>query len=328
MMVRWCLVLAGSVSCATSAPISSTASSDTTAPPPRGGGGGTTTTEEISSEFPWTNDTDTRARTTIPDDPVGIVWAFHGAGGGMSSVLQTEWIALYNELVAHDIGVVLTQSKDRERGRWEEEDLEHVAVIWNALVEDHDLPSDLPMGAVAFSAGARMAELLVEHADAEGWTVAALALHQGASIVEEVPTFYVAAENDELGRDESFYEDLGLLDSCVDPCVFREGTEIDLLRHRFARVQGIDADMSEYAFAEAVERGMVDADGVRRISTDRPTLEQYLDRYARALALGGHHDAAATQLRVVWATHRFSSEFALEEASFFRTHFEPQPSEP
>ena len=322
MRISLCWALAGALGCAPSAPPPSRETSELSPLPTELEDGDNGTTEDVSSEFPWTDDEQLRARIIIPDAPRGLVWAFHGAGGGLSSVLQTEWVALYNELVANNIGVVLTQSLDRDRGRWEEADVAHIAQIWSALTESYDLPYDLPMGAITFSAGANMAERLVEHAETEGWRVAALALHQGPMVIEGLPVFYVAAENDEIGRNEAFYEELGLLETCVEPCVFREGQEIDLLRHRFARIPGVDAEMSEYAFAEAIERGMVDAAGVRQINPDQDTLELYLNRYARALDLDGHHEAAATQLRVVWATHRFSSEFAVEQAEFFRAHFE------
>lgn len=279
----------------------------------------------IERSFEWTNDFETEAKFHVPPDARGIVWAFHGNGGGLPSVQQPEWIAVYNALVARGIGVVITKSLDRATGQWGLADQAEIVGIFDAMVQQWDaIPRDIPQGVLGFSGGSQMAKLFEDLAAREGWTFRAAAIHQGSAQMTAVPTLYVAAENDDIGRDAAYYEQAGLVDVCAasaGDCRLREGAEILLDPRRFVRLQDVDEDRSRILFDELVELGLIDATGARAVLLDdEHPVQGEIERYIKASRFGATAEFAAGQLRVVWATHRLSSEFAPEEAAFFVEH--------
>lgn len=281
----------------------------------------------IERQFEWTNDFDTEAKFHVPPNAVGIVWAFHGNGGGLPSVQQPEWIAVYNHLVQHGIGVVITKSLDRQTGTWGLADQDELAAIFEAMVSQWDaVPRDIPQGVLGFSGGSQMARMFEDLSAREGWDFRVAAIHQGSAQMTAVPTLYLAAENDDVGRTGAFYEKRGLVDVCVaagHDCRLLEGTEIRLDRRRFQRLADFDAARSQTTFDEMVAFGLIDAAGDRTVSFEpEGVLQKTLDAYEKVSRAGSAASFATGQLRVVWATHRLSSAFAPEEADFFLEHLQ------
>ena len=264
----------------------------------------------------------------LPDPPasvIGVVIVFHGTDGGVGSVRQEEWVATYNQYVPRGIGVVITQSADRESGRWSQEaDLPLVRAILEDMDREGLAPDGVPLGVLAFSAGGQMAGVVASVFADEGWNLRAAAMHQSSIPITSVPTLYVAAENDDTGRTRESYQSSGIVRQCREAagdCRLREGAEVALDPHRFHRVPDISLEASEGMFEELVGRSYVDAKGVRLLDvSDRTQNAVAIDAWANASAYPSA-SAVKSQLRVVWALHRFSSEFAAEEAAFFREHF-------
>ncbi|MCB9684723.1 MAG: hypothetical protein H6735_06790 [Alphaproteobacteria bacterium] len=259
----------------------------------------------------------------IPDEPRAVLMPLHGSGGGFDTITQIDWIALYNLLEAESVAVVLTQSRDRVDGVWELEpvDVDNPDIQWLGRLRDHlvattPLAEDTPVLFTSFSNGAHFVTRAVNVLDDEGWDIRAFSAHQGKSYQEgAVPGFFVSAENDETGATGAEYVDAS--ERCEAstgvPCPAVIGTEIPLDPRWFARLPRYDEEQSGRLFDELVEMGIVDPDGRRLI--DLADLEQVLSVY--------EHDSKApdpsmvsAQLRVVWATHRFSSQHVRQEADF------------
>lgn len=257
----------------------------------------------------------------VPEGATGIVWAFHGGFGGLQSVQQTEWIVIYNQLVQRGIGIVLTESIDRKQGDWVDEDEDRTVEIFDDMVANDVVPADIPQGFLGFSGGSDMARRMVERGDSEGWTVRAAALHQGGQLITSVPTMYIASENDETGRVAEFYTKRSYVEQCTEvagDCRLREGEEIPLDPLRMARLPGVTQERAPDFFDDLLRIQFIDAEGNRRVEFDTDeSVEFHIDRYLQLSRMGARAFDAASQLRVVWATHRLSSEFVQEEANFF-----------
>lgn len=263
----------------------------------------------------------------IPEHPRAVLFPLHGSEGGFESVTQIDWIALYNLLEEEDVGVVLTQSRDREGGVWAVEpvDATNVDFVWLSHVRDHlidttAVTADTPVLFVGFSNGAHFGTRVANIAQGEGWDVPAYAIHQGKSYEEgTLPAFLVSAENDETGATGPEYADASerCRESTGQPCPTAIGTEIALDPRWFARLPNYDEEESGRLFDELVDMRIVDPDGQRLI--DLADLEGVLSVY--------EHDSRApdpssvsAQLRVVWATHRFSAQHVAQEADFLLGH--------
>lgn len=281
----------------------------------------------ITPKFDWTevqvmNGERYKYRYHMPEGASGFVWAFHGNNGNMASVQQTEWIVVYNQLVQRGIGVVLTESLDKQ-GAWADIDIGRTTFIFDDLVSNGVIDADMPVGAIGFSGGTSMTRMMWE-ATVDDWNWKAVALHQGGQTVDGMPIFFVGAENDEKGRTRAQYEKRGVLEACratANDCRLRIGHEVPMDKLRMARLPGITQKRAPDFFDDLVVMQFIDHKGNRRVTFDTPeSVDAYMDQYLRLSRMGARAYDAEVQIRVVWATHRFSSEFAQEEANFFWTH--------
>ncbi len=100
---------------------------------------------------------------------------------------------------------------------------------------------------------------------------------------------------------------------------FYEGLEVDLAKDRFLRIEYYDADDSRRTWQTCVDAGLVDKDGVRLF--DLAQVDDMLDDWKAEHSDDILYPAMATgQLRVVWATHRFSGQFAPQDRDFFASN--------
>jgi len=55
----------------------------------------------------------------VPPNPTGIVFAFHGSGGGADFATKLETVDMLNRLTAAGYGFVSTESTDRDAKQWD-----------------------------------------------------------------------------------------------------------------------------------------------------------------------------------------------------------------
>lgn len=288
--------------------------------------GPTTATGDIVPNFQFTDQDFEGGRVTtyMPDDPTGVLFVFHGTNGDIASVTQIEWIELYDLLAPHGVGFVLSNSVDRVEMQWDtnhqdgaaNEDFPRLDRLRDHLIDTTGLEADTPVLSIGFSNGANFATLFANMAFADGWPFRAFDAHQGGMYVDTpVPGIFVSAVNDESGGTP---DQLGpLSEACTSQtartCPHYTGHEIPLVPLRFDRLPTYSAEQSQAIFDELVDMQIVAEDGSRVI--DLADMEDVFTTYI--------HDSQApspsmvpTQLRVVWATHRFSSEHADQEADW------------
>jgi hypothetical protein len=283
----------------------------------------------ITLSFQFTKDTyDGKSiEYYVPDNPKGALWVFHGTNGGFGSVTQTEWLEIYNRLVPHGFAILLNESLDRTAEQWDTDDptLENVdfvrlASVREFLVANTALSEATPNFAIGFSNGGYYVSMFAGFADRSGWDMRGFVAHNaGGYGGGTVPGMYIHAENDEVddsSRGPAAAEDCSL--SATEECPFYMGTEIDLDPRRFARLPAYSLNQSQEIFDELVGMEYVDADGKRLV----PNLDQ-IDALMNDFIVRSTNPSPTlppTQLRVVWATHRVSSQHAKEETDWLIDH--------
>ncbi|MEZ4234621.1 MAG: hypothetical protein R3F59_00330 [Myxococcota bacterium] len=265
-----------------------------------------------------------RLTTAIPDDPVALLFVFHGANGDVTTVTQIEWIELYDLLVPQGVGLVLTVSLDAEGGMWDQSespdnpDFQRLVRVRDHVIETSAATADTPVLALGFSHGAGFAPVFATLGHDAGWDVRGFDAHNSPSIHPmAVPGFFVSAENDEQsGTPDRVGEVAAECEAWTgEDCPHRVGHEILLDPRRFARLPAYGEAASQAIFDELVGMGFVDDSGARLVDLQAEGVDALMDAYIRTSQLPSP-TLPPTQLRVVWATHRCSSEHAVEEAAW------------
>lgn len=254
-----------------------------------------------------------------PPDPVGAVWIFHGTNGSLTSIRQVEWLQLYNLLVAENVALVATISTDKEAQQWDTSggspstnaDFPRLDSLHDRLDAETSIAASLPVVALGFSNGGAYSGLFAELADESAWNVAGFDAHNSAPHNElSVPGLVVSAVNDPGGGPEELQAYADFHAESGAESLHLRGTEVALHPNRFALEPEYSADQSQQIFDELVTLGYVAADGSRLASVD--DVDATLKAYEQASG-APYPEIVSGQLRVVWATHRFSAQHAAEE---------------
>jgi dienelactone hydrolase len=276
----------------------------------------------VKTIFQWEEGalTHSRAEWAVPEDPIGAVIILHGSSGNIAAVQQAEWLQLYNVLYPRGIAILMTQSIDRDSGQWSleadpnNEDIDHIEEMIAAAAEATDLEVDDPIVTVGFSNGAAFSRVLADALLTRGRNVKGAVMHNGGpgAVAQGIPGLWVTAENDDTGGGA---DALGAwADEQADGTHFA-GYEVPMERYRFAKVPAFTQNESSMLFDYIVDDlGWFDADGVRQIEFEGDP-DKFADQLTGDLQVNYAVDAMQ-QLRVVWALHRMSSQFKLEEAAW------------
>lgn len=280
----------------------------------------------IKSHFQWVDEEFESGRITyyVPPDPKAVLFALHGTDGGVDTVLQIEWLELYNLLYEQGFAFILSQSLDRDVKQWDiahttpdtNPDFQHLSRVRDHVIDETALEASTPVFAAGFSNGGAFAVLFTELASAEGWDVRGFLSHNSAYPVSApVPGAYISAEHDEHNGTPDNVEQTA--QQCSDflgvTCPHFRGTEILLDPRRFARLPQYSLEQSQLIFDELVRLEYVDAAGARLAPLD--DIDALMNQYM-AETNAPIPGMPPTQLRVVWATHRVSSQHMKAEVAF------------
>ncbi len=258
----------------------------------------------------------------VPEDPQAVIVFFHGGGGVASDLDYLEQWRLYNRAHCNGIAVLAGSSLGEN---WSDDmpasanpDVPRVEALWAAVDAVEGLPSDLPVFIAGFSDGGGFAPRFADMMAEVGWDIRALTLHNtGAAYIPNFPTAFNLTENDERISPSSIrsrHQDV--LDRGLDSVLF-EWDEIPLTPERLTLIDTIDLETAQFIYEELQSFDLIGADGERTFDLDslNRTINTYQDNSEyRGVA------KVTRQLRVVWATHRFSGHAAAEEIDFLLTH--------
>ena len=256
----------------------------------------------------------------VPDDPIAVVWAFHGTGGDTSFCLDMETVATLNALIDAGFGFVCTESAGQ---KWDREELDpEVNVDLAALLRLHeymalitDLETNTPIYGLGFSDGGGMATVWIKAVRArgfEGRASAAVSSAAQAWDADEVPIGFVLPINDP--QPTAQYEVNRRLAEGVPGTDLWVPPEFPVEPEWFARNPAVDDAEARVAAEEAVRLGLVDDDGWRLFTLDEAST--YLAAY-ESQALVTAPGARAQELRVAFSMHAMNATFATEIQQFF-----------
>lgn len=141
-----------------------------------------------------------------PPHPVGLVFFFHGAGGGSQGWVQPanaeRWLAL-RDAVARGYAVAVTESEDRQAAQWSgveppeaNPDIQHLKAFHAQLVAEGAIAEGLPVFGIGMSNGGGFVSRV---ADALGWQGAVVydaACRARIGATTQVPIAWHLSEND------------------------------------------------------------------------------------------------------------------------------------
>ena len=254
----------------------------------------------------------------MPDEPRGAFIMLHASKRDVTDLDTLEYEEFYNELAARDIGYFGVSSVSAG-GSWASSknadnnvDTQEIAAFRDYLIDITDLSEDTPLFVMGFSGGAGFTSNMAQQGLDMGWDMRGFKAHNGVPYVEApLPAIMVYHINDSPGSGEAQCErqaDLGYRTEC------HTYDELPLTAERFTTIPGIDSDEAQIWFDEAVDAGLVDANGVRLtpISDADQAFEDFEDNSAVPGA-----NRATVQLKVLWRVHIVSEDRACEEANFF-----------
>ncbi len=263
----------------------------------------------------------------IPENPRGLVFYFHGTGGNYDDVMYVEPTREMDTLIRAGFGFVSTESEERggsaqwEKGSddWRENpDLERLEGLYEDLVAAGDITRETPILTTGFSDGGAMSGFFSAVAKVHGWPVFAAAMHNsGGSSSADIPQIWVIAENetDQIGPNSLAAYENAVADGAI--ATYHLAAEEPLVADRLLRIPRFTQEDADLAFADLVKYGILDEAGVRVIDLDTQ-LESSLNKFEKDSKVQQDWEVS-TQLRVVWSTHRFNSEYSQEVCEHFTT---------
>lgn len=295
-----------------------------------GGGGGVPCVDDDYTpivpvrEYPQFDFQGFPAFHSIPDDPKAVVFVLHGSGGEISNLIGQHYVRIYNAWNNAGIAMVATESTNRSAGTWDSSELDpernadmpRIAALRADLIDQGLLAEDTPVFAWGFSNGGSHTEEFALMAQDLGWPMRGILVHDApTSRGLELPAFFTSAENDDVTSSaKASYEnwkDRGL------PAEWMLTKERPWIVEEALLHPAYDVEMAQDVFDELVEFGLIDSSGARLASLEG--LEGTMRALERNSAVPGA--ARITSLiRVVWATHRPTSEPACEETAFIEAH--------
>lgn len=262
--------------------------------------------------------------SVIPDDPKAVVFVFHGSGGEITNLTGLHYIRSYNAWLTGGIGYVGTESTNRRDGTWDgsttdpdrNDDMPRLAALRQHMIDTTGLSADTPIFAWGFSNGGGFTEDFASMGLDLGWPIRGIMVHNSSTFRElPLPAFFTSAENDDITSSTraSFerHRDSG------SPAVWHESLEVPwAVEHAMLHPAYDDIEAQE-VFDDVVDFGLIAADGSRAVSLD--DVDEGLRAWTNNTTIAGP-SRLTTLFRVVWATHRPTSEFACEEKDFMLEH--------
>ncbi len=249
----------------------------------------------------------------VPENPVAVLWVFHGTGGDIGNLTQIEYVRIYNALLHDGFAIVATESEERgSQAQWSHEigvdnsDFQRLILLRDHLIDTTPLEDATPTFAMGFSNGSNFAGTFMDAGFEMGWDMRAASLHSASpEPTVQAPTILLDAENDET------------IGETVMPNAYDDqlatGFATDLFTHvehaldpaEMQKIETLDAEESQLAFDEGVRLGVIDETGARAF--DLPDLDDVLDVYENQATVQWKA-VIVSQLRVVFATHRVNGE--------------------
>ena len=270
----------------------------------------------------------------VPEDPVGLVYVFHGSGGGAAFATRVETVDTLNELVDRGYGFVATESTERTGDqRWNvtdpslttNPDLARLTRLQQHLVDTTPVTATTPLSGIGMSNGARFVSLWGQTWADDDRPVAAIAMYMGtianpvtAGDGLTVPAFFVTAEHDFTSPPGPIIADRAATAAAGTPTELIVAAEQPLSSGRFLRIPGIDAPEAAATFDALVATGVWDAQGRRLVTIDQAVTR--LATTALPPSVVPQRNEIFNQCALVLAVHQMRGDVKVPVADFLAAH--------
>jgi dienelactone hydrolase len=270
----------------------------------------------------------------VPANPTGIVFVFHGTGGGAEFATKLETVDMLNHLTAAGYGFVSTESTNRTTKQWDTSslslttnaDLARLSRLYASLETSHAITASTPIYAIGMSRGAGFASVFAQAFENAGYPVAAIAPSHGQIPVSvrasgglTVPAFFALGANDPMVDNAQVVAQVHDLQTNGVPASVTIEPEAALQATRLMRVPGIDGATANTIFDTFVDAGLWDRAGHRLVSID--TVESTLPALTYpSNVTAGQKQQLRSEVDVVLAVHEYSATYASQTVAFFDAH--------
>jgi hypothetical protein len=263
-------------------------------------------------------------------DPVGVIYVFHGRGGGVGFLSRAVTQRTLAPLREAGFAVAGTESWLREpRSQWNirdrklasNGDLQRLLGLHAEFKNRGWIPAETPVFTLGMSNGAFMAMLFAAIAYEQDVDVRAVVAVQGgfgATVLDEIgydrPTFYVLVANELLVNNTLVASGCDHLRARSKRCELRMLEEQPLVPALLVQY-GFDPEEADQIPSLLIRQGWVDADGRRAVPVNRYEAPQ---DWVAALSETGVSapDALFDALRHAWALHMMRDDYRDEQLGF------------
>ncbi len=268
--------------------------------------------------------------SSIPPQPKGLVFLFHGHYGSANFAERVETVDALNRLTARGYGYVSTDSTDRVNRQWDlgslsmtaNPDLARLARLHARLVATHAISTTTPLLAIGMSNGGAFTGVFVTAFANAGYPVQAAWISNApvtAAVLGagglRVPTVFTVAANDSVVNTPRITAQQHDLAASGLRTELYAQTESPLSAVRFRRIPGIDAAAAQSIVDAYVATGAWDASG-RRIAATVADAERLAATVVLPAPVRSFSNDIGNEVTITLADHAFSATFADPAVAF------------
>ena len=259
----------------------------------------------------------------IPNNPVGIIFAFHGTAGDPDFIDTPETRYGMQPFIDAGFGIVAVDAKGRkwitDKPTTNNDDWTVMTAVRNDLIARGEMNQNTPIVGLGFSNGASMASYMGHAGIAAGWPIVALSYHNHAGrtshygAAPDVPSIFIGAVNDTTVDPVTVVDRFDEHRAAGFPGIHLEHREGRLAPTRFARSSFIPQNTSLVLHELVSGAGFFNGQG-------RPTYSgsaaDAVDAMAALPDFDPPHPAKGV-LKTILALHVYNGEFGEVEADYF-----------
>jgi hypothetical protein len=274
----------------------------------------------------------------VPPHPTGVVYMFHGTGGGASFVTKIETVDLLNTFVAQGYAFVSTDSTNRTTKQWNvtdastktNPDLARLAALRQHIIATTAVTPTTPTYGIGMSNGSAFTALWAATSERSGMPVDAEGLYMAGprQVVfqtggVDVPTFMVIGQNDTRTDPTRERAELQRIAAGGTPTELEEVPQRPILAARYLRVPGVNQTTADAIVASYQKAGVIDAQGNLIVTLPKIQAGGQLKALDVKLPSSLSHtqkQEVSNETLASLGEHQFNAEFKMQNAEFFEIH--------
>jgi hypothetical protein len=276
----------------------------------------------------------------IPARPAGIIYFFHGSGGGATFAVKVESVDVLNEMIGRGFGYVATESTERSGDRrWNVDDpsmtsnpdLARMDRLRRHVIDTTAVDAGTPTYGIGMSNGSAFAALWAAAESSADVPIGAVALYMAGPTKAvdrlgglKVPTFMVVGANDTVTSPAKEKADLAAIAHAGFPTELHEVSQRAVTPARYLRVPGVTEATATAVVAAYRQAGMIDSAGQLLVSLPAGRGNTVSDPFSGvrlpAGLTAGQRAAVDAETLATIGEHQFNAEFKVQNADFFAAH--------